>query len=282
MIQSMTGFGSSENKAFAVEIRSLNHRFIDMTVKLPQFMNRHEITLRNTLKETFQRGRFDVSVSLTGGEKGRLTVNRELARSLYAAWQDLQEELSLPGEIRIETLAGYRELLVEEVPECDVEALHGAFREAVSNLERMRIREGGFLSEDVRKRIAVLGELNERIKTTAPAEVAGWREKLTDRMRLVLGSCSLDDNRIMQEAALIADKIDISEEISRIENHLKQFVDILDTGGVVGKKLDFLLQEINREVNTLACKSGHCTIAELVVDMKTEIEKIREQVQNMQ
>jgi uncharacterized protein (TIGR00255 family) len=282
MVQSMTGFGSAANTEFTVEIRSLNHRFIDISFRMPPYMNRYEIPVRNILKEKFRRGRLDVSICVKESGIPGLRINRRLARNIYAALRELQDELSLPGDIGIDTLTGYKEIIMEEEAECDVEALTQVFREAASNLEQMRLREGALLLEDIGKRLDILTEMNGKIKSMAPDEVLRWREKFTDRLKLIMENGAIDNNRIIQEAALMSEKLDISEETNRIENHLKQFVEILDKGGVIGKKLDFLLQEINREVNTLSYKSGDYSISRLVVEMKTEVEKIREQVQNIQ
>lgn len=282
MVQSMTGFGSAASRDFTVEIRSLNHRFIDISIKMPQFMSQYEIPLRNILKERFQRGRFDVSVSLTGGKTAQITINKNLARSIYTALRELQEELSLSGEIGMETLTSYRELLMEEEPTYDFEELRTTFNEAASHLENMRMREGSLLADDIRKRLNLLNDMNDKVKSLAPDEVNRWRERLTERLKLIVEGGMIDNNRIMQEAALMAEKLDISEEINRIENHTKQFAEILNDGNTIGKKIDFLLQEINREVNTLAYKSGDYSISKLVIEMKTEVEKIREQIQNIQ
>jgi uncharacterized protein (TIGR00255 family) len=278
----MTGFGSAANDDFAVEIRSLNHRFIDISIKMPPYMIRHEIPLRNLLRERFQRGRFDVSVSARSAEVQRLKIDRNLALNIYSALKDLQNEFSLPGAIGIETLTAYRDILVEEEPEYNVDALYAAFREAVTNLEAMRLREGKLLEEEMRNRVFSLNEMDKQIKLRAPDQISRWREKFTERLSLIVGAGSLDDNRVLQEASIMAEKLDISEEISRIENHIKQFTEVLGSGDTAGKKLDFLLQEISREVNTLTCKSGDYSISSLAVDMKNEIEKMREQVQNMQ
>lgn len=282
MIQSMTGFGGAAGKDFTVEIRSLNHRYMDISIKMPPYMSQYEIPLRNILKGKFQRGKFDVFVSINSDKAPQLKINRDLAGSIYTALLDLQKQLSLPGTISIETLTEYREIMTEEEPHFDIDALHTTFHEAVSNLEAMRMREGSLLSDEIRGRIALLQEMHNEIKVRAPEEVIKWRKKFTERLRLIVEAGMIDNNRIVQEAAIMAEKLDISEEISRTENHLKQFIEIIDNGNTIGKKLDFLLQEINREVNTLSYKSGDYSISNLVVNMKNEIEKIREQVQNIQ
>ena len=278
----MTGFGSSVCRDFTVEIRSLNHRFIDMSIKMPQFMGQHEIPLRNILKERFQRGRFDVSVTIAASGGTRLKINKDLANKIYNALRDLQKELGLSGDITIETIKGYGDIFTEDEPAYDVEALFGAFHAAVSHLEEMRAREGALLAEDIKKRLDLLSSMLDTVKCVAPEEIVRWREKFVERLKLVLEPDMIENSRLMQEAALMAEKLDISEEINRTENHLKQFVEILANENIVGKRLDFLLQELNREVNTLANKSAEYSIAKVVVDMKTEIEKIREQVQNIQ
>jgi uncharacterized protein (TIGR00255 family) len=279
----MTGFGSAEKNGLYVEIRSLNHRYMDVSIKMPPYLNKYEIPLRNILKEKFQRGRFDVSISTNNHKTTQLKINTGLARNIYTTLQVLQKELSIPGQISIDTLITvYRDLLIEEEPKYDIEALSAAFREAVTNLEAMRIREGKLLSEELYNRIESLNAMNNEIRSLAPNEVERWREKFTEKLSTILEAGLIDTNRITQEAAIMAEKLDISEEVSRIENHIKQLVEILDTGDIIGRKLDFLLQEISREVNTLAYKSGNYAISNLAVEMKTEVEKMREQVQNLQ
>ena len=278
----MTGFGSASNADFSVEIRSLNHRFIDISIKMPQFMSQYEIPLRNILKENFGRGRFEVSISLNEQKAPRLQCNRPLAENLLSALKDLQKELSLPGRITIQTFSEFRDILIEEEPEYDIDALFSIFHQAVFNLREMRIREGTLLSEEIRKRTAALDKMIKTIKSSAPDELVRWRERFSARLRLIVDAGIMDNSRILQEAAIMAEKLDISEEMNRIENHLKQLAEIPDQGDAVGKKLDFILQELNREVNTLACKSGEYAISAVVIEMKTELEKIREQVQNIQ
>ncbi len=282
MVQSMTGFGYAEKNGFRVEIRSLNHRFMDISIKTPSYLSHHDIPLRNILKERFQRGRFDVNVSTDNHKFMQLKINKEMARKIYSAFQELQKELSIPGQIGIDTLAGYRELLMEEEPEYDIAALYAAFYEAASNLETMRIREGKLLSDEQRQRAASLKVINDKIKSKAPNLLERNREKFFERLGLVLGTKEMDSTRVMQEAAIMAEKLDVSEEVNRIENHIKQYEETLGRGIVIGRKLDFLLQEISREVNTIASKSSDYTISTLTVDMKIEIEKMREQVQNIQ
>lgn len=282
MIQSMTGFGSASDKDFCVEIRSLNHRFIDISIKMPPYMNQHEIPLRTILKELFVRGRFDVSISLTEQKMPQVKWNKTLAASLFSTFQEIQKEFSLPGSITIETFSQFRDVLLDADQSYDADALFRIFQSAALNLKEMRVREGQFLSDEIRRRTGALGKMIETIKSSAPDELVRWREKFTARLRLIVEAGMMDNSRILQEAAIMAEKLDIAEEISRIEHHLQQMVEILDADDAVGKKLDFLLQELNREINTLACKAGDYSISAIVVEMKAELEKIREQVQNIQ
>ena len=281
MIQGMTGFGSAENDAFRIEIRSLNHRFLDISVKMPSYLIKHEMQIRNSLKDRFRRGKLDVSVSAINSGISNLKINSDLAGKIISAFRDLQRELSIPGEMDIGTLAGYRELLVEEEKEYNVDTFYMALREAIARLEEMRVHEGNLLSDELARRTESLRKMNAAICSVFPDSVVQWRECLIGRLKSVTGN-EIDSARILQEAAIIADKLDISEETSRTENHLNQISVILEHGGAVGRKLDFLLQEINREVNTIASKSADAAIAGLTVEMKSELEKMREQVQNLQ
>ena len=282
MIQSMTGFGSASGEDFTVEIRSLNHRFIDIAVKIPPHMNQHEVSIRDILKKRFQRGRFDVSFIPTQSGTARVSIDRKTARAVYNSLRALQEELALPGQIGIETLAGYRELLVEEELHVGPGPFFRVFEQAVTHLERMRHREGKMLSAELKGRVKSLSRMHTKIKKLAPSEVKRWRKKFTERLQSLLNEGIVSKERVIQETAIMADKLDVSEELNRIHNHLIQFNEILGHDTTVGKKLDFLLQELMREVNTLAYKSGNYTISHLVVEMKTEVEKMREQVQNLQ
>jgi len=278
----MTGFGIAEDEKFRIEIRSVNHRYIDISIKMPSSMIQFDIPLRNVIKERFRRGKFDIAISASNQGACQFYLNKEMVKNMYTALQTLQKELSIPGEITMDTLAAYKELLTEKDPEFDNDTLYEVFHMAVSDLEAMRIREGELIAQDVVRRVEQLRIMNNEIKALVPGEVSRIQEKLTERIRTLLRDEAIDSSRILQEVALMAEKRDISEEVNRIENHVKQFVSIYQSEDAIGRKLDFLLQEIHREVNTLAYKSDDYSISRLVVEMKTEIEKIREQVQNIQ
>ncbi len=278
----MTGFGSSSTDVFTVEIRSLNHRYMDIFIKMPSYLNHAEMKIRNIIKERFCRGRFDVTISINPEKTSQFTISKTAAENIYKALQSLQRELMIPGEIGIETLAAYKEILLEKEPEYNIDELLSTVREAIKNLEEMRIEEGKNLHKELLRRIEVLRDFNDKIKIKAPDEVPKLKEKFTERFINFLETENIESNRILQEAAIMADRLDISEEISRIQSHIKQFKEVIDSGVVVGKKLDFILQELGREANTLSCKSADYEISSMVIEMKTEIEKIREQVQNIQ
>jgi uncharacterized protein (TIGR00255 family) len=255
---------------------------MDITIKAPPYLSQYDVALRNMLKEKFQRGKFDVTVSTDNHRMAQVTINKDMAGKIYTAFKEIQKELSIPGKLDINTLAGYRELLVEENAKYDIDALYTAFREAVSCLEAMRTKEGGMLVEEQRQRAASLKATNDKIKSLMPSLIEQYKAKFSERLKLLLEPKEIDNAKVIQEASVVLEKLDISEEVHRIENHVQQLTETLKEGNVMGRKLDFLLQEIGREVNTIAAKAGDYTISSLTVDMKLEIEKMREQVQNLQ
>ena len=282
MIQSMTGFGASEKDGFRVEIRSINHRFMDVSIRLSPFLTGQEMPLRNMLKERFSRGKFDVLISAKSEGRTRLKLNTELAKEIYNSLNALKTELSIPGTIGIETLLNYRELLITEEPEYNISSLYDAFGEAIIQLEKMRGDEGKATGEDVLRRADRLESINKEIIALSPDIIADCKRKFHERIEELLIGIEYDRDRILQAAAIMIEKSDITEELIRIENHLKQFKKILLNGDTIGKRLDFLLQELNREVNTIASKTDDYRISSMVIEMKSEIEKIREQAQNIQ
>ena len=282
MIQGMTGFGSAEHGAFKVEIRSVNHRFIDISIKLPQGLGQMEMPLRDRVKGHFFRGRFDITVSIAGEYDVKVRINRGLAKEIYNALSLLRDELSLPGTLGIDTIAGFRELFISGVAAYDTESLFIAFEDALSMVKEMRLREGESIGRDMLARVCAVEAMNHRIAALCPEAVQVCREKYVGRLHELFGEVHFDEHRVLQEAAIIAEKTDISEEIARFQAHLVQLKDIISSGDVVGRKIEFLLQELNREVNTIASKSADYGISAIVVETKTELEKLREQAQNIQ
>ncbi len=282
MVQSMTGFGTAEKDDFRVEIRSVNHRFMDISIKLSLFLSEHEIPLRKMLKERFSRGKFDVLISTKNDGEARLRLNTKLAKEIYNNLNTLKSELSIPGTLGIETLLNYKDLLIAEEPEYNVSSLYDAFKGAMAQLEKMRCDEGKALAEDILSRADRLESINKEIIALGPDIIADCKRKFQERIGELLSGIEYDKDRILQEIALMIEKTDITEELARIESHLKQFKKILLGGDTIGKRLDFLLQELNREVNTIAAKTDDYRISNTVIEMKVEIERMREQVQNIQ
>ena len=282
MIQSMTGFGSAEKNGFRVEIRSLNHRFMDISMKLQQLLSEHEIPMRKMLKEKFARGKFDVSVSSAGDSKAGLKFNEELAKDVYESLKALQSRLSIPGAIEIQTLLSYKELFLAGRQEYDSGLLYGAFNEAMEQLEKMRVEEGRAMAEDISNMADRVESLNKDLWSVMPDVIADYKVKFHERLREILEGVEYDRDRVSQEVAIMIEKRDVTEELTRIDAHIKQFRKILQSGDIIGKQLDFLTQEFNREANTVASKAGDYRIANIIIEMKSEIEKIREQVQNIQ
>jgi uncharacterized protein (TIGR00255 family) len=282
MIQSMTGFGTAEKDGFKAEVRSLNHRYIDISIKIPSFLAEHEMPIRNLIKERFSRGKFDVIVSITDKQHGKIGVNKELAKEIYDAFSGLQKELSMPGSLNIDFFAGYRELLVSEEPSYSPEMLFNTINDALSMLEMMRKTEGENMHKEMlrclKKLEDIQGEINRRAKEIAST----YKENLTKKIADLLLGTPVDEARIAQEAAILAQKSDVTEEISRLLSHIRQFRAYLSSHEAVGRRLDFLLQEMNREANTIASKVGDIDIINLTIEIKAEIEKLREQVQNIQ
>ncbi|MBI5204318.1 MAG: YicC family protein [Nitrospirae bacterium] len=278
----MTGFGATEKEGVRVEIRSVNHRFMDISVRLSPLLNEHEMPLRNMLKGKFSRGKFDVLISITGDARIKFKLNTGLAREIYKSLNALKSELSIPGTIGFETLLNYRELLVEGEPEYDISSLYGAFSEAMAQLEKMRLDEGKALAEEILGRANRLDSMNRELIALSPEIIADYSTRFHERLKELLAGMEYDRDRVLQEIALMLEKTDITEELARIENHLKQFRKILADDDTIGKRLDFLLQELNREVNTIASKADDLRISNMAIEMKSEIEKIREQVQNIQ
>jgi uncharacterized protein (TIGR00255 family) len=280
--QSMTGFGSAEKDGCRVEIRSLNHRFLDISIKAPSFLNQHEMTFRAAIKERFTRGKIDVNISVSSEEAATLKVNGEIAGRIHEALNRLRRDFSMPGDVDIGTMAYFHEMFMETDLSFDIDRILEVFGRAVEGLFIMREKEGRALVKELATAILDLQTMNNEVRGLSRQAVKEAGDKLSERIRTFLEGADIDANRVLQEVAIIASKLDITEEISRIDSHLQQFGEVLAGGGIIGRKLDFVTQELNREVNTIASKSGSFSIAKLTVEMKTEIEKMREQVQNLQ
>ena len=293
MIKSMTGYGKAErtgadDRTLIVEIRSVNHRYGEITVRLPRHCYPFEQEVKKTVGERLKRGKIEVFIQEERGGGGTMTptLNLDLARGYLEAFRTLKGALLLDGEPTLPLVAAQRDVFVmreEAAGEEELQALLMAtVRHAVSVHEEMRRREGVALLEDFLTRRATLARLMAQVEQRAPLVVAEHAVRLRERLRQLLGETALDEARLHQEVALLADRGDISEEIVRFTSHLQQFDEALTCGEPVGRKMDFLLQEMNREVNTIGSKANDGQLASLVVELKAELEKIREQVQNIE
>jgi uncharacterized protein (TIGR00255 family) len=277
----MTGFGSAEKAGCRVEIRSLNQRFLDITIKSPSFLSQHEIAFRNVLRGRFNRGKFDVTISIAGEAAADLKVNKVVAGRIFNALRVLQEEFQMPGALDINSMAYFHDKFMETDVSFDIEEVQRVFDEAVDSLQAMRSREGQLLAEELLRLIDSLEAMNKEMKDLLIKAMPEAVVRLQDKLRVLLGTNEIDLARMQQEIAILASKSDSAEETARLDCHIQQFRELLG-GDIAGRKLDFLVQELNREVNTMSSKSADYGISRLAVDMKTEIERIREQVQNLQ
>jgi uncharacterized protein (TIGR00255 family) len=282
MIQSMTGFGSAETGGFRVEIRSLNHRFMDISIKCPSAISKHEMALRQILKGRFMRGKFDVYISFLGEAGVRAKLNKAMANEVFAMLNELKEELDIQEDISLEALLNWKDLFIEEEASYDPEALLESFNEALIELEQMRIKEGEALTSDIGSRVDAIEELNSGIIYKCPEIIESLKGRFLERLNKIFKGFDCDDNKLLQEASSLAEKCDITEEVVRLKGHIEHIRNIFSEKGAVGRKMDFLVQELNREANTIASKAGTPEISENIVTMKAEIERVREQVQNVQ
>ena len=292
MIKSMTGYGKGES-AYAggriiVELRCVNHRYGEISVKLPRALLPFENEIKKRVAERLNRGKIDVFIQMEGaGAAGVPSANLPLARGYYRALNSIREALGLADEVRLALVASQRDVItvaaeaeaaLEEIPP----ELLAALEEGLSRVDEMRSFEGESLLADFNRRREFLSELIGRVTARAPSVVADYAARLKERILALTSDSGLPEERIALEVALLADKCDITEELVRLESHLRQFDETLGRSEPVGRKLDFLLQEINREVNTVGSKANDAEIAACVVELKGELEKIREQVQNIE
>ena len=292
MALSMTGFGKGEasggGRSFVVEIKSVNHRFCDISVKMPRAFSSLEERIRQAVANRVSRGKIDVFVSYAeSGERERaVSVDIGLARAYIESAETLKSRFDVNGELNLATLIRMPDLfrIDEAVPDEDEiwELLAPATDAALVKLTAMRAREGSKLISDVSEKLEALKSLLAQAESRAPLVVDDYRTRLNARLAELLGTNIPDENRVAAEIAMYADKCCIDEEITRFKSHLAQAGACCGTGGPVGRKLDFILQEINREINTIGSKANDLYINERVVEMKSEAEKIREQIQNLE
>ena len=292
MIKSMTGYGrgkwEGDTKRVEVEMKSVNHRFCDISPRLPRRLNSLETRVGNFIRQRISRGRVEVLVTVDDSSlaEQKLELDLDLARDIHRALKALQENLRLPGEIRLETLANFKDIFTRKEVETDLEkewvSVLAALEGALNGLDAMRRDEGLALRQDFLKRLMAIEGMIQEIEGKAPLVLRACRDRLAQRVRELSGGLQIDEARLAQEVAYLAERSDITEEIVRIRSHLIQFRDLLDLPEPAGRKMEFLLQEINREANTLSSKASDSGIAQVAVGIKSELEKIREQVQNVE
>ena len=288
----MTGYGRAEETfqgcKITVELRSVNNRYLDCSVRIPRLYLFAEDGVKTRVQKTISRGKVDVFVTVDngGGEQVQVKVNQPVADSYYAALTQLAQRYELAGDISVSLLSRFPEVLLAEQAEEDTEAMaaniYAVLDRALADFDQMRTREGERMKADILTRADTIQEKVALVEERSPQTVADYRAKLEARMNEVLANTQIDPARILTEAAIFADKIAVDEETVRLRSHIAQLRDMLDKGGAVGRKLDFLIQEFNREANTIGSKCSDIDIARQVVDIKAEIEKIREQIQNIE
>ena len=292
MIKSMTGFGRCEivtaEYKISVEMKAVNHRYLDLSIKLPKKFNYFEAGIRNLLKTYIQRGKVDVFINYEDytEEKLCLKYNRSLAAEYMDCFHQMEEQFGITNDITVSKLAGMPEVLtMDQVPEDEEriwqqlsEAVEGAAKKLVDS----RVEEGEKLKTDLLGKLDYMSELVAFIEERAPHILTEYREKLKDKVAELLGSTPMDEGRIATEVTIYADKICVDEEMVRLHSHIDATKKELEAGGSVGRKLDFIAQEMNREANTTLSKSTDLEICDKAIALKTEIEKVREQIQNIE
>ncbi len=290
-MKSMTAYARGEkvweNLTFTLEIRTLNHRYRDIVLKVPQKLFLLEERIKRLISTYIHRGRVDCIIKMSGNieELNTITINWEAARAYKKLLEQLKTGLSLKGEITVDMFLGVKDIFTTEEEESDCELfwppLEEALREILGKINEMRQKEGENLKEDLEKRLTYVKELVEAIEGQAPKVIENYRQRLKQRIKEIIGQ-EVDESRLVQEVAFWAERSDITEEIVRLKSHIKQFANLLNTDEPIGRKLDFLLQEMHRETNTLGVKANDTFISQQVVEIKTELEKMRQQVQNIE
>jgi uncharacterized protein (TIGR00255 family) len=295
MLQSMTGYGTGaarqDERTVTVEIRTVNHRFLDLHIRTPRECSILEAEVQPIIRGALRRGRVDVSIGVQGEQEGGYKIDKDVAQSYVESASKLREQFHLEGALDLSTLLALPGVIQtknsqsegnESASSALCPLVCKAAQEALDNVLLMREREGKALRTDLLNHLARILALVSTIQTYAATVAQDCCRKMEERMARLLPQDGLDPQRLAQEVALLADKSDISEEIARLGSHLEQFHNLIEEGKEIGKRLDFLLQEMQREVNTILSKSGNLEISRCGIDIKAEIEKVREQVQNVE
>ncbi|NLG02998.1 MAG: YicC family protein [Clostridia bacterium] len=292
MIKSMTGFGryemADEKRKITVEMKAVNHRYLDMNLKMPKKFSFFESAIRGTLKKYIQRGKVDIYITYEDFTENNVSIryNKDIAEEYMKYLNEMAEQFSLEKDIRVSTLSRYPEVLSMEEQVMDEEEIWKNLEHAVSKAAEAfvetRIKEGENLKEDLLKKLDGMLEMVTYIEERSPEIIEAYKTKLEDKVKELLGDAQIDENRILSEVTIFADKICVDEETVRLKSHITSTKTTLEEGGSIGRKLDFIAQEMNREANTILSKSNDLDTSNKAIDLKTEIEKVREQIQNIE
>lgn len=292
LVKSMTGYGRAvetvNGREFTVEIRSVNNRYLDCTVKLPRMLSFAEDAVKQAVKATISRGKVDVFISqrAEGASDVKVTLNEAVVAGYVSAMEKMAEQFKLREDISVALVSGMPDVFTVEKPDVDEQQLMndllGVVQGALLSYDAMRAKEGQALKNDLTSRGNTIRSLVSQVEEGNAQTVIDYRTKLYNKLQEVLASTTIDESRILTEAAIFADKVAVDEETVRLRSHLEQMDSMLESGGAIGRKLDFLLQEMNREANTIGSKCTDVRLARVVVDIKAELEKIREQTQNIE
>ena len=292
LIKSMTGYGRAvetvNGREFTVELRSVNNRYLDCSVRLPRLLSFAEDAVKQAVKQAVSRGKVDVFISLRseGGEETQVSLNKPVLEGYLTAMRQMVAEFGVADDISVSTVSRLPEVFLVEKPEVDEEQLLKdllcVVSKALEGYNAMRSTEGQALDRDLRSRGQTILDLVSQVEQGNAQTVRDYRARLEAKLQEVLENTSIDESRILTEAAIFADKVAVDEETVRLRSHLEQMNTMLSGGGAIGRKLDFLLQEMNREANTIGSKCTDVKLARIVVDIKAELEKIREQTQNIE
>lgn len=292
MIKSMTGFGRCEvqeaDRKITVEMKSVNHRYLDVNIKMPKKLNFFEASIRNELKNYIQRGKVDIFITYEDYTESNVCVkyNRELAAEYMSYLEKMAEDFALDNDVRVSGLSRYPEVLTMEEQTIDEEALwqilDRALKGAAEGFVETRIREGEHLRNDLIEKLNMMLTHVAFITERSPRIISDYRQKLEDKVKDLLGDAKVDENRLLMEVTIFADRVCVDEELVRLKSHVETTRDTLIEGGSIGRKLDFIAQEMNREANTILSKSSDLEISNRAIELKTEIEKVREQIQNIE
>lgn len=292
MIKSMTGFGRCEiaenNRKFTVEMKAVNHRYLDMNIKLPKALNFFEAAIRGELRNYVSRGKVDIFITYEDlSEKtSAVCYHREVAEEYLNHLRRMAEEFGLENDIRVSTLSRYPEVFTMEEAVEDPEELWKELRKALETAAKMfvetRIAEGERLRDDLIEKLDGMRKLTDFIEERSPKIIADYRSRLEEKVKDLLADNTVDENRLLMEVAVFADRICVDEELVRLKSHIDAMKNSLTEGGSIGRKLDFIAQEMNREANTILSKSNDLEVSNCGIELKTEIEKVREQIQNIE